>query len=185
MQMAYPGKVVENKFVGQKLRFIRTPSDTNGELLEIECSYLTKSKEPLAHYHPFQEEWFEVLEGELSIRLDGRIETLSMGDKIHIPKNQVHSMWNNSANKTVVNWLTKPALRTEQFFENAYGLAQDGKVNKKGMPFFFQIVLFANEFSKEFRLSKPPYYLQQVLFTLLAPISKIMGFKATYDKYSK
>jgi quercetin dioxygenase-like cupin family protein len=183
--MAYQGKVVENKFVGQELRFIRTSSDTNGELLEIESTYLTKSKEPLAHYHPFQEEWFEVLEGELSIRLDGRIVKLSMGDAIHIPKNQVHSMWNDSAHRTVVNWSTQPALRTEHFFENAYGLAEDGKVNKMGMPFFFQIVLLANEFSKEFRLSKPPYFLQRILFTLLAPISRIMGYKATYDKYSK
>lgn len=183
--MAYQGKVVENKFVGQKLSFIRTSTDTNGELLEIESTYLTKSKEPPAHYHPVQEEWFEVLEGELSIRLDGRILKLSMGDKIHIPKNQVHSMWNNSANKTVVNWITKPALRTEHFFENAYGLAQDGKVNKTGMPNLFQKIIFGNEFSKEFRLSKPPYFLQQILFTLLTPISKIMGYKATYDKYSK
>ena len=183
--MAYQGKVVENKFVEQKLRFIRTSTDTNGELLEIENTYPAKSKEPLAHYHPFQEEWFEVLEGELSIRLDERIVTLSKGDKIHIPKNQVHSMWNNSAYKTVVNWITKPALRSEHFFENAFGLAQDGKVNKVGMPNLFQKVLFANEFSKEFRLSKPPYFLQQILFTLLAPVSKIMGYKATYDKYSK
>ncbi|MBK8546928.1 MAG: cupin domain-containing protein [Saprospiraceae bacterium] len=183
--MAYQGKVVENKYVGQKLRFIRTSTDTNGELLEIETTYPTKSIEPMAHYHPFQEEWFEVTEGEISIRLDGRIFTLSGGDKIHIPKNKVHSMWNNSANKTVANWIVKPALRTEDFFENAYGLAQDGKVNNKGMPGFFQIILFLTEFSKEFRLSKPPYFLQQLVFTMLSPISRIMGYKATYDKYSK
>lgn len=183
--MAYQGKVVENKFVGQKLRFLRTSTDTNGELLEIETTYPTKSNEPVSHYHPFQEEWFEVTEGELSIRLEGRTLTIRAGAKIHIPKNKVHSMWNNSANKTVVNWIVKPALRTDEFFENAYGLAQDGKVNKKGMPSFFQIILFLAEFSKEFRLSKPPYFLQLLICTILAPISRIMGYKATYDKYSK
>jgi quercetin dioxygenase-like cupin family protein len=183
--MAYQGKIIENKLVGQKLKFIRTMTDTNGELLEIETTYPTKSIEPVPHYHPFQDEWFEVTEGELTIRLAGKIVTLKIGEKIHIPKNQVHSMWNNSPNKTMVNWLVKPALRTEVFFENVYGLAQDRKVNKKGIPSFLQIVLFATEFSKEFRLTKPPYSIQRIIFTLLSPISKIMGYKATYDKYSQ
>lgn len=104
--MAYQGKVVENKFVGQTLKFIRTSTDTNGELLEIESTYPTKSKEPVAHYHPFQEQWFEVTEGELSIRLDGQIVTLKSGDKIHIPQIQVHSMWNNSGWIQVTNETT-------------------------------------------------------------------------------
>lgn len=183
--MAYPGKVVENRFIGQTLKFIRTSKDTNGEWLEMETTYSSQSREPVAHYHPFQEEWFEVTQGELSIRMDGRILTLNPGDKIHIPSHQAHSMWNNSAGKTVANWIVKPALRTEEFFENAYGLAQDGKVNKRGMPGFLQLVLFVSEFSNEFRLSNPPYFLMRILGTVLSPISRILGYKATYGKYSE
>lgn len=181
--MAYQGKTIENKLIGQQLRFIRTSSETNGELLEIENTYPGRSREPIGHYHPFQEEWFEVLSGELTVKLDNRVNIFKQGEKIYIPKNQVHSMWNDSEEKTVVNWIIKPALSTEHFFEISYGLAKDGKVNKYGMPHFLQSVLLVNKFSKEYRLAKPPYYILKIIFSCLTPLAKLLGYRSEYQKY--
>lgn len=44
-----------------------------------------------------------------------------------------HQMWAAEAGARV-NWQTRPALKTEAFFGNVWGLAKDGKVNDKGVP---------------------------------------------------
>lgn len=181
--MAYAGKTVENPVVGQTLKFVQTTAETKGELLELEAIYQSGSTEPLPHYHPKQDEWFTVKKGILTVRTNGEQYTLRADEYIHLPANQVHSMWNDSTETTVVQWIIKPALQTEAFFENAYGLAQDGKVNAKGMPSFWQVVLFAHAFSDEFRLAKPPYLLQKIIFGLLVPIARWLGYRAKYQQY--
>jgi len=42
------------------LIFRKTGVDTDGELLEMEARYPTNSSQPPYHYHPYQEEHFEV-----------------------------------------------------------------------------------------------------------------------------
>jgi quercetin dioxygenase-like cupin family protein len=181
--MAYKNKTISNKITGQTIRFIQTAKDTDGQLLEMESAYNAHSTEPAPHFHPQQAEDFEVLIGELNVRIGGQLTTLRKGDKLHIPQNTVHSMWNPSDHPTVVNWQVRPALDTEYFFETAMGLANDGKINEKGMPPMLQTVLLANRFSKVFRLTKPGPAVQKIAFTLLTPFAYLAGYRPTYRKY--
>ena len=181
--MAFSGKIIENKIVGQQLKFLRVAKETQGEFLEIEMSYSGKSIPPIPHYHPNQEEWFTVLEGELTVRIDGEIRKLKAGEKIYIPKNKVHSMWSEGASKTSVNWIVKPALKTEYFFETAYGLAKAGKVNTKGVPSVFQSALLAMEYSDEFQVATIPRSLQKIIFPVLGFLGRIKGLKGKYAEF--
>jgi hypothetical protein len=63
------------------------------------------------------------------------------------------------------------------------GIAADGKLNKKGMPPILQVALMAKKFSAEFRLVKPPYVVQKILFGMLSPFARILGYRAIYKKY--
>lgn len=181
--MAYVNKTIANKVTGQTIRFIKTAKDTNGQLLEMESTYTAQSTEPAPHYHPHQVEDFTVMSGELTVRIDGALKTLRQGDKLHVPQNTVHSMWNQSGKQTVVNWQVKPAMDTEYFFETATGLANDGKVDEKGMPPILQLVLMANRFSDVFRLTKPGLAVQKIVFALLTPFAYLAGYRPTYRKY--
>ena len=181
--MAYPNKEIHSPVSKQSIRFIRTGTETNGELLEMVSTYLAHSNEPMAHYHPSQKEDFEVLEGELTVRTNGKILILKKGDRIHIPEGQTHSMWNDSDEKTVINWQVRPAMNTDNLLEMAYGLASEGKVGKSGRPSLLQTALMANHFSDVFRMAKPPFVLQKVLFGILTPIARMLGYRATYDRY--
>jgi quercetin dioxygenase-like cupin family protein len=181
--MAYKNKIISNKTTGQSIRFLQTAKDTNGKLLEMETTYEPGSKEPAAHYHPNQEEIFTVISGELTVRINKEIKKLTAGDVLHFPKNTVHSMWNGSDGVTVVNWKVLPAFDTEYFLETAMGIAADGKINEKGMPPFFQTVMLADRYSPEFRLAKPPYAIQKIIFNLLKPIGYLLGYRAVYKKY--
>jgi quercetin dioxygenase-like cupin family protein len=181
--MAYKGKIVSNSKTKQTLKFITTAKDSKGRSLEMISSFEPYSKEPALHYHPFQYEYFTILKGELTVRLNGRLIILQEGEFIDIPKNTVHSMWNNSNTKTVVSWKTMPALKTEYFLETAAGLANDNKTYDDGVPGILQVSLLANKYKKEFRLAKPPYFIQRIIFSMLMPFAVLAGKKAVYKKY--
>ena len=181
--MAIRNKIISNFKTGQVIRFIQTAKDTNGALLEMESGFGPKSKEPPAHYHPYQEEDFTVISGELTVKIDTQTITLKKGDSLHIPPNKVHSMWNRSDSKTIVNWKVRPAMRSENLLETFTGLANDNKTNKDGIPGILQTAATANLFSDEFRLAKPPYAFQKIIFGILTPVSFIMGYKPVYNAY--
>jgi quercetin dioxygenase-like cupin family protein len=181
--MAYKNKIIRNPITGQSIRFLQTAKETGGRLLEMETTYEARSSEPVAHYHPHQQEEFRVLQGEVTVKIDGKLKVLKAGDKLHVDRNVVHSMWNQSDSKAVMNWKVSPALDTEYFFENTMGLATDGKTNARGLPRLLQVVVFARRFSHVFRLAKPSYPVQRILFTLLAPLAYLKGLKPMYQKY--
>lgn len=181
--MAYPNKTLQNPQSGQRIRFVRTSRETGGQVLELESTFAPHSKEPVAHYHPQQDEDFRVLRGELTVRLDGRVQVFGPGATLRISRNRVHSMWNNGSEEAVVTWIVQPALSTEAFFETTMGLAADGKTGANGMPSLWQVALLANRFSPVFRLAKPPFWVQRLVFTLLTPLSYLLGYRATYRQY--
>ena len=181
--MAFANKTIRNPKTGQEIKFLITGKNNGGELLEMESTFSPFSKEPPPHYHPIHVEDFTVLSGQLTVRIDGQFSVLKKGDKLHIPKNKVHSMWNDSKEITIVNWKARPALNFDHFLETATGLAISGKTNKDGKPGFLQSVMMANEYSDVFRLSSPPYAIQKILFTLLTPIGYLFGYRGTYKEF--
>lgn len=152
-RMASSGDVLENPFTGQNLTFVRTATDTGGELLEVESTWSRPGAEPPEHHHPSQEERFEVLEGELRARIDGEERTLRAGDVLQIPPSTTHSMWNPGPGVARARWETRPALRTEAFFEMVWGLAQAAHAGKTQDPEHAAAMM--REYEAEFRLGRP------------------------------
>lgn len=176
-------QTIINPVTGQQLTFLQTSADTQGQLLEMESLYPAHSIEPPAHYHPIQQEIFTVQKGQIKVRMNGTVTTKKAGDEFRIAPNTVHSMWNDSDEETILNWKVAPALQTEQFFRTTYGLAQDGKVNAEGSPNLMQASLLLSQYFNEFRLVKPSYPVQRLVFGILKPIASMMGYKAIYSKY--
>lgn len=66
-----------------------------------------------------------------------------------------------------------------------FGLANDGKVDRKGRPYPLQAALIAREFSDVVVFTSPPAAVQRVLIGLLAPIASRLGYSAIYPDYCK
>jgi mannose-6-phosphate isomerase-like protein (cupin superfamily) len=181
--MAHTGKELVNPQNGQKLVFRLTSDDTAGELLEMEGFYPPEVDEPVPHYHPRQDERFEILAGTMAARLDGKERVVRAGETLDVPSGTVHAMWNAGDEEARLIWQTRPALRTERFFETYFGLARDGKTNSKGIPNLLQLSLLVPEFDDEVRLAKPPRPLQKVIFGALAPLAKARGYRGWYPQY--
>ncbi len=111
--MARRGLTLTDPTTGQTITFVRTAADTGGELLELESSYKPGGQKPPAHRHPAQDERFEVLSGELQVRVGRKARTLGPGEVLEIPAGTAHAMHGDAT----VRWEVRPALRTEQFLE--------------------------------------------------------------------
>jgi quercetin dioxygenase-like cupin family protein len=174
--MAYKGKTIENSKTGQTIRFIKTGAETKGELLVMQVFYQPFSIEPPLHYHPFQTEVFEVMAGEMNVTINGVSRIILAGEQFEIPANTAHAMWNGSAQAAVVSWEVRPAMRTAAFLETVTALSATQNTNKKDKPVLLQAVAVATEFSKEFRLAKPAWPVQRIVFGLLKPLARWRGY---------
>ena len=175
--------MITNKQTGQTIRFLQTSDDTGGAYLEMESSFAPHSQEPIAHYHPKQEEDFVVLQGMISVRINCTVKRVHKGETLHIPANTAHSMWNDSNETAIVNWKVTPALTTEYLLETGMGLAKDGRLSKKGTPPLLQGLLLAEKYSDVYRVARPPYRIQSALVRLLKALAIMKGYKAVYPEY--
>lgn len=111
--MARRGLTLTDPTTGQTITFVRTAADTAGALLELETTYASSGGRPPLHFHPAQDEHFEVLEGELRVRVGRSRRTLGPGDELDVPAKTKHAMHGAAR----VRWQIRPALQTEQFLE--------------------------------------------------------------------
>lgn len=181
--MAFRHKTIRNPVTGQSITFLQTRRDTNGTMLEMETTYAAGSQEPPAHYHPRQQEYFQILAGELTVQVHGVEKVLRAGDSLHISANVPHAMWNAGTTDTIVNWKVLPAMQTEYLLETITGLACDGKTNTMGMPSVAQAALMFSHFSREFRLTRPPYAVQWIVFKIIGGVARLRGLRPFYRQH--
>ena len=133
------------------LLFVKTAADTDGELLEMEATYEPSSMPPIPHFHPSQREHFEILEGTMHVRIDGAERELRAGDELDVEAGIVHAMWNEGPEPARTLWQTRPALRTEEFFEQTAAVFREAQEQGRD-PDGEKLAEIVQTFSDEFRL---------------------------------
>jgi quercetin dioxygenase-like cupin family protein len=181
--VANPGDEIQSKD-GEKLIFHQTAAATGGALLEMEVTYVPNSSRPPAHYHPGQEEHFRVVSGAMSTWIDGEERVYHPGETFTVPPGTPHAMHNDSDEEGRVVWEVRPALNTETFLKTMWGLAEHGLTDRNGMPSLLQIAVLFRAYNREFRLLKPSYPIQRILFGILAILGRLRGYKSTYPGVS-
>ena len=103
----------------------RTP-----ELLVMDASYDAADSPPPPHYHPSQDEHFEVLEGAIALKVGHERSVVPAGESFDIPRGVAHSL-GPAAGPARVRWEVRPALRTEQFLVEALELGADAPLAER------------------------------------------------------
>jgi quercetin dioxygenase-like cupin family protein len=181
--MAKQGDKIINERTGQKMIFLKTGRETNGQLLEIE-SFNPKSdmREPI-HVHPKQESSANVITGKLHFWVNGKEQIIGPGEKIIIPAGAPHFFWNEDDAEAHSIQQFSPALHIDEFFESFFALSNDGKLSDKGMPPFLQLPLMGLKHQDDIRVTSPPWAIQLITYWILAPFSYLLGYRSYY--YSK
>lgn len=179
--MAKSGDVLEHPVTQEKIVIRKAARDTNGELFQADIYVQPGGFVAAEHIHPLQDEYFEVISGMLRGRVAGKEFAASPGEKIVVHAGTPHVWWNSGDAELHVFADVRPAMRFEYFFETFFSLAQEGKVNPKtGLPNLLQLAVIMRAFRNELILARPPKVVQTLLFGMLAPIGRLLGYKEQY-----
>jgi len=173
------GDALVNAVTGETIYFRRTSAETGGELVEIEVTVEAGGGVAAAHVHPFQSERFEILEGTLEFRRGRRKVTATAGEVVTVEAGTVHSFRNVGDTPARFVCEVRPALGFEQFIETMFGLAADGKTNRKGMPSPLRLAVIANAHFDDLRLPYVPAFAQKAALAAGAAIGRLAGFEPT------
>jgi quercetin dioxygenase-like cupin family protein len=178
--MAYAGQTIQNPVSGERIHFLRTAADTDGELLEFELELSADGHVPGAHVHPEQEERFHVLEGTMKFRLGLRTIVAGAGESVVVPAGRVHKFANGGDAPARARVEVVPALDMEQLLETTVELAHEGRVTRKGMPKPLHLALFVRRFEREVRAPFPPAWVVRATMAPLAALARRRGHAERY-----
>jgi quercetin dioxygenase-like cupin family protein len=185
--MSKAGDVYENPVTGERA-VVRVGAEESGGELAIADLYVSPGGAVAGeHVHPGIEEVFTVVEGSVGFRLDGREDVAGPGRRLVVPPGVVHYWWNAGDGEAhVVVELRGDAGLLDGFvtmLSNIFAMAREGETDAKGRPNLLQAALFARKFDDVIRFVEPPRVVQKVLFGILAPVARLLGYRAVYPEY--
>jgi quercetin dioxygenase-like cupin family protein len=183
--MIRTGDTIENPVTGERITFLATSRDTDGDAVVIETVVQPDGFVAAAHVHPSQSERFAVAEGTLGLKVGGKKLTLGPGDVAVVEPGTPHKFWNAGDEPVRFVCEVRPALQFESLLETMFALAADGKTNKKGMPNPLRLAVIAKAHFDTVRLPFPPAWMQAAGLALGAPLGRLLGYEATYEADEK
>jgi quercetin dioxygenase-like cupin family protein len=150
------------------IKFVETTAETDGALHAQEARYVPRSRLPPYHCHPNQDERFQLIEGGLEFTVGGEQRIVKAGDELAIPRGVFHQARNPFDEPAIVRWETRPAMRSAELYRDLYQAA----ARHKGKPPLHEAAAILREYRHEFRLAKPPAFVQTIVFSCLAPFGR-------------
>ena len=174
--MARTGDTIENPATGQRLTFLVTATDSDGQLFRAEGAFPPGGFAGVEHIHPEQDEHFEVLAGKAAFTIKGVERVLGQGQTVDVPAGTSHTFRNAGTDEMRVMFEFRPAAdSTQRFYELYFGFAQEGRVNSKALPSLLDIALIWPMVSDHAVLAKPPARVQDAIFRALLPVARALG----------
>jgi quercetin dioxygenase-like cupin family protein len=178
--MIHQGDTIENPITGERVTFLKTSAETDGELVVIDTAVAPGGFVAAEHLHPYQSERFEILSGEVEFKLGGEVVVAKPGDVVIVEPGTSHQFRNLGNEEIRFRTEVRPALSFETFLQTMFGLASEGKTNKKGMPNPFRLAVIMDEHFDLVRLPFPPAWVQRMGLALAAPLGLLFGYEPTY-----
>jgi mannose-6-phosphate isomerase-like protein (cupin superfamily) len=125
-----------------------------------------------AHLHPAQTERFRVRSGTVEFRIGRTRVRATAGDELIAQAGVKHRFRNTGATDAVVEVEVEPALRLQEFLEEAAALAREGKYTRRGIPRGFraatQLADLMERYADVTVMASPPRLIQRATLPLLA-----------------
>ena len=170
---ALEGRIVE--IPGERIEFTRVDTTTLSldtvRYPEVDPAYVLRPED--GHVHPHQEERFEILEGRARFLIGDREVVLAKGDVGVVPPNTVHHWMALDGQPVHVAGQFEPPLDTGAWFLTFHGHLGRGDMN----------LLQAAVISSEYKLGSPlpadpPPAVWRLLVKILAPVGRLLGYRA-------
>jgi quercetin dioxygenase-like cupin family protein len=179
------GEVWENPITRERATIIELPYQNPEGRAVAELVARVGARVAGEHRHPAMVERFTVLDGELTVKKNGKTSILRRGETETVEPNIWHDWWNAADRDARVRVEATPGERFLHMIETFFGLARIGETDANGMPHLLQLALSSSEFSDVIIFRSPPWLVQRALFGLLTPVARLCGYRATYPQFSR
>ena len=127
-------RTIVNPVIRDTVTFLETAAETGGEQTRVQVTLMPGGGTPL-HFHKVLTETFEVISGNLGLEVDGKPVQLGEGKAVTVFPGMIHRFFNDGAEPVLFLTTITPGSRGfEQSLHILYGLAADGRTNKKAVP---------------------------------------------------
>jgi mannose-6-phosphate isomerase-like protein (cupin superfamily) len=181
--MSRRGEVFENPVTGERVVVLTDPNDHPRRVLVAHLFVQPGGRVAVAHRHPTITERFHVLHGEVGVLVGEEERVLGPGEEAEIPAGQLHDWWQVGEREAQVIVEVDPGDRFVEMAGTMFGLARDGKVDRKGLPHPLQLAVTAQAYSDVMVIASPPPWVQRLVFAVLAPVGRLRGHRPSYPQY--
>ncbi|MGH3088294.1 MAG: SRPBCC family protein [Rubrobacteraceae bacterium] len=174
--MARTGETIENPLTGERITFLETAGETDGESLKFEYILPPGFSIP-EHIHPKQEERHEIVSGTLRGSVAGRERDYEPGQKVIGPAGVPHAWRNPSDDEEllIVSEL-RPALRFEPLMETYFALSRDLKRDKRSVPgHLMRLAILVDESKNDFYSTGMPMVAWRAFMVPFAALARVAG----------
>jgi mannose-6-phosphate isomerase-like protein (cupin superfamily) len=160
-------ELIDDPLFHQRYAFSR-----DGDVLRVEIWTEPGGGVLAEHAHPRLEERYEVLEGEVTFRVDRKPRRAGSGERLVVPAGVRHSFENTGEGIARLLVEAEPALQLRESIEDGVRLGETGMLTAGGKPRGLRGLIEAAGLAHRYRetvvLSSPSRALQRLLFPLLA-----------------
>ena len=110
---------------GMTIEFLLEGDETDNAISVFRCDFAAGARIPLAHSHDGFDETVVVLDGEITMVVDGRPHALRAGGALHVPRGVVHGFAVEKSASVI-------AISTPGIFGSAYFQEMEDAMNAMG-----------------------------------------------------
>lgn len=138
---------------------------------------------PPKHIHTKFDEQFEVLNGELTLWIDGEIKKIRPGEKVLVPRGTPHKPYNETNELIKVKGTVAFPEKFAYHLPQVYGVMEDTPDFGASPAVMLQMALFNRSGFDSYIAEGPPVVIQKATGFLLVPLARLLGYKSYYAKY--
>jgi quercetin dioxygenase-like cupin family protein len=172
-------------FASKREGFHQTILKREGGFVWLELVLDPHAPGPPEHIHTSFPENFIVAEGTLSLLVNGDTKHLRPGETFLVTPGTPHKPFNETDARVVIRGPLTPEFAIPDqfsvFLTQAYGFFDESDANNHPPKALLQMSRFGPKFDSW--LAKPPVAVQKIVFFVIGPTARLLGYRTHYEKY--
>ncbi len=158
---------------GEKLTFLGTGRDEQGEYLEVRNEVAPGAGPPM-HAHLLQEESLTVERGTMAHQVQGEEErSAGPGETVTFPPGVAHKFWNAGDDELVCTGYIRPPDNVEYFLTEIFASMRRNGGKRPGA---FDGAYLSRRYRTEFQMAEIPQPVQSFLFPVVVAVGGVLGW---------
>jgi mannose-6-phosphate isomerase-like protein (cupin superfamily) len=173
-------RTISNPEIGDALTFVEVAAETDGKRVVLEIT-LAPGGGNVMHVHLKQTETFHILDGELSVTVEGVTQRLKEGEEATVPPRTPHRFYSDGSEPVTFRVTIRDPGGIEDGLRILYGLARDGKA-PGGVPRNLLVAALCVQRSDLYSAALPLWF-QRALVAPLGALGRALGQDRKFEVY--